>query len=434
MIKYHAQFLLDKEKGKDTAKLRYRVKWDNNTKIVAFSVGYRVNIEKWSTEVQRCKNNTTHGKKKVSASVINKKLQEYENTCNDLFAGYYYENKIPEKETFKNDFNKKVKSKSTKIKKSEEIKESQIKNGKDNFFDLFNKFMKEESLKNQWTDATRQKLNRVKKHLFEFDKNLTFDNLTEEKLIKYQYYMHEVLRYKNSTLLKNLSFVKWYLKWSVKKGFNKNNTFEFFKPKLKKTQKKIIFLTQEELNQVKEFKIPKQKKYLERVRDVFLFQCFTGLRFSDVANLKKSDVKDDHIVITVIKTTDTLIIELNSHSKTILDKYANMDLEDDKALPTITNQKSNDYLKELMKLVGIDEPIRETYFIGNQRFDEITPKHALISTHAGRRTFICTALSLGIPPQVVMKWTGHSDYKSMKPYIDIADSIRADAMKKFELI
>ena len=61
----------------------------------------------------------------------------------------------------------------------------------------------------------------------------------------------------------------------------------------------------------------------------------------------------------------------------------------------------------------------------------LTPKYALLSTHAGRRTFICNALALGIPAQVVMKWTGHSDYKAMKPYIDIADDIKANAMNKF---
>lgn len=92
----------------------------------------------------------------------------------------------------------------------------------------------------------------------------------------------------------------------------------------------------------------------------------------------------------------------------------------------------NDYLKELAELAVIDEPIRETYYIGNKRIDEVTPKYALLSTHAGRRTFICNALSLGISANVVMKWTGHSDYKAMKPYIDIADDIKANAMNKFD--
>ncbi|GHT77633.1 hypothetical protein AGMMS50262_19160 [Bacteroidia bacterium] len=126
-----------------------------------------------------------------------------------------------------------------------------------------------------------------------------------------------------------------------------------------------------------------------------------------------------------------MIIELNNHSRSILDKYKAIHFEDNKALPVITNQKMNDYLKELAELAEIDEPIRETYYKGNQRIDDVTPKYALLGTHAGRRTFICNALSLGIPPQVVMKWTGHSDYKAMKPYIDIADDIRANAMDKF---
>ncbi|KAA6323973.1 Tyrosine recombinase XerC [termite gut metagenome] len=167
------------------------------------------------------------------------------------------------------------------------------------------------------------------------------------------------------------------------------------------------------------------------MRDVFLFCCFTGLRYSDVFNLRRSDVKSGHIEVTTVKTADSLTIELNNHSKTILDKYKDTAFEDDKALPVISNQKMNDYLKELAELAQINEPIRETYYKGNERIDVVTPKYALLGTHAGRRTFICNALSLGIPAQVVMKWTGHSDYKAMKPYIDIADDIKATAMDKF---
>ena len=97
----------------------------------------------------------------------------------------------------------------------------------------------------------------------------------------------------------------------------------------------------------------------------------------------------------------------------------------------LESRKMNDYLKELGELAEINEPVRETYYKGNEHIDEVTPKYALLSTHAGRKTFICNALALGIPAPVVMKWTGHSDYKAMKPYIDIADDIRANAMNKF---
>lgn len=170
---------------------------------------------------------------------------------------------------------------------------------------------------------------------------------------------------------------------------------------------------------------------MERVRDVFLFCCFTSLRYSDAYNLRRSDVKSDHIEITTVKTADSLTIELNDHSRAILEKYKDVHFRGDKALPVISNQKMNDYLKELGELAGIDELIRETYYKGNERIDEVTPKYALLGTHAGRRTFICNALSMGIPAHVVMKWTGHSDYKAMKPYIDIADDIKANAMSKF---
>ena len=90
----------------------------------------------------------------------------------------------------------------------------------------------------------------------------------------------------------------------------------------------------------------------------------------------------------------------------------------------------NDYLKELCQLAGFDEPIRVTTYHGAERQDVVVPKYELIGTHQGRKSFICNALAAGIPVNVVMKWTGHSDYSAMKPYIDVADSIKAREMNK----
>ena len=112
---------------------------------------------------------------------------------------------------------------------------------------------------------------------------------------------------------------------------------------------------------------------------------------SDVNNLRRSDVKGDHIEVTTVKTADGISIELNKVTRAILEKYK-----------------------------------------GNVRTDKIRPKWELVGTHTGRRTFIVNALSLGITPNIVMKWTGHSDYKAMKPYIDIVDSIKASSMTKFD--
>ena len=94
----------------------------------------------------------------------------------------------------------------------------------------------------------------------------------------------------------------------------------------------------------------------------------------------------------------------------------------------------NDYIKNLGEFCDINELINITYYSGNKRTDDVFPKYSLMGTHTGRRTFICNALSLGIPVNVVMKWTGHSDYKAMKPYIDIADKIKMESMKKFNQV
>ena len=132
------------------------------------------------------------------------------------------------------------------------------------------------------------------------------------------------------------------------------------------------------------------------------------------------------------KTTDRLIIELNQKANSLISKYEGVHLEGNVVFPVIVNQKMNEALHLLFELADFNEPIKEVYYKGNQRIEKVTPKYKLITTHCGRRTFICLALSKGIPPSVVMKWTGHSDYKAMKPYIDIADEVKEQYMKKFD--
>ena len=392
---------------------------------IEFTTGYRIDVAKWDVDKQRVKNGCTN-KLKQSASEINVALLGYYTELQEIFKRFEVAEIMPSpaevKEAFNNRHGQNEKT---------ELASTDMFNVPSNFYEAFDDFVRVCGRQNDWTHSTFEKFAAVKNHLRNFRSELSFDFFDEEELTEYVQYLREVREMRNSTIGKQLSFLKCFLRWSFKQGMHSNNAYDTFKPKLKDTQKKIIFLTWEELNRLREFKIPPTKQALECVRDVFLFQCFTGLRYSDVFNLRRSDIKGDHIEVTTVKTSDSLIIELNDHSKAILEKYKDVEFENDKALPVITNQKMNDYLKELAELAEINEPVRQTYYKGNERIDEVTPKYALLGTHARRRTFICNALALGIPPQVVMKWTGHSDYKAMKPYIDIADDIKASAMSKF---
>jgi len=82
----------------------------------------------------------------------------------------------------------------------------------------------------------------------------------------------------------------WFLNWSVKKGYT-NSDYKNVKIDLKKSQHKVIYLDMEEVTKIFKADIPESKEYIHRTRDIFIFQCLTGLRFSDMHNLKVSDIK-----------------------------------------------------------------------------------------------------------------------------------------------
>lgn len=332
---------------------------------------------------------------------------------------------------------------------------SQRSQKKPDLFDVFHLFLAECSEKNAWTTATYKKMSALEGDLVSFKKDISFADLSESGLTAFVHYLRDektlrtprkkkgerktydkedITRLKNTTIKKKLELLTWFLNWASEHGYNTNMAYKSFHPTLKTTQKKVIYLSKPELERLKQLQIPSGLPHLEAVRDVFLFCCFSGLRHSDAYNLRKNDIKEDHIEVTTVKTADSVSIELNSVTREILQKYKDFPFADNKVLPVIQNQPMNRHLKELCQLAGINEPIRITTYTGNQRKDEIKEKWELVGTHTGRRTFIVNCLSLGIPPNVVMKWTGHSDYKAMKPYIDIVDSIKASEMTKLDSI
>lgn len=392
-------------------------------KRIDFTTGFRVDMDKWDSENQIVKKNTTN-KNKESASYINSELQKYENIIEDIFKSYEVKEVIPTTSDVKEAFKYKLNPSAT-TKNHEKLESIWV---------TFDEFINESRKMRNWTDSTYTKFLTVKKHLQQFNDKLSFGTFTEEGLNDYVEFLRETLSMCNTTISKQLGYLKWFLRWGVKKGYNTNKSFELFKPNQKNTAKKVIFLSKSELKKLKDAILPENKNYLDRVRDVFLFSCYTGLRYSDVYNLKVSDIKKDYIEITTVKTADSLRIELNDESRAILAKYKGIVFENSKVLPVISNQRMNTYLKELCQIAGIDEQVRITTYRGNQRIDKLYFKYELIGTHAARRTFISLALSMGIPPQVVMKWTGHSDYKAMKPYVDIADEVKTEQMKKFNFL
>ena len=318
-----------------------------------------------------------------TAADINMELSRQENAIQDAFKDFEYKDTMPTREEIKEDFQKQLK------RKIEPEKEEKAKGPSPSkiFWNAYDEFIRTCGTANEWTDATYARFSVLKNHLLAFNKRVSFETFNEKGILGFTEYMRKT-NHRNITVEKNMKLLRWFLRWCYNNGIYNDNTFEKFRPKLKSSEQKIIFLTRDELQRIRDLEIPETKNYLERVREVFLFCCFTGLRYSDVYNLRKSDIKDGQIEITTIKTHDYLVIELNDHSRAILEKYEDIHFEGDKALPVISNQKMNTYLKELGKLAGIDESIRQTYYIGNERKERCIP-----NTSCWPRTSVAAHLS-----------------------------------------
>lgn len=208
--------------------IRMRVIFMGNR--VDFSTGFRIDTSKWDENKQRVKNGCTN-KLKQSSSDINTKLQEYENNIQNIFKIFETQDINPTTELLKTEFKN--------LFKDDNEKEKSSKKG---FLKVFDEFTKESGRQNDWTYSTFEKFASVKNHLIKFSTKLSFDLFDEKGLNDYVIFLRDVEQMRNSTIGKQIGFLKWFLRWSKQKGYNKNLAFETFKPKLKSTPKKVIFL------------------------------------------------------------------------------------------------------------------------------------------------------------------------------------------------
>lgn len=181
----------------------------------------------------------------------------------------------------------------------------------------------------------------------------------------------------------------------------KADPFASFKFKTKKVIREV--LTQEEIDAIyqKEFLTER----LSQVRDVFVFMCYTGLSYIDVAQLTEENIKiafDGHpwIMIQRQKTSIPSNIRLLEVPLAIIEKYKGQQ-KDGRIFPVCSNQKTNEYLKEIAVVCGINKTI---------------------SCHTARHTFGTTVtLANGVPIETVSKMLGHADIKTTQIYAKIVD-------------
>lgn len=276
----------------------------------------------------------------------------------------------------------------------------------------------------------------LKKHLQDYqqdtNRKVTFDKIDYSFFQSFQNYLLSLTKtvegktlplLNNTTIAKQLSTIKTFLSYARKEGVTVSDKYKDFK--IKKENLEVIALTNEEFETLYYLDLSANKK-LAQVRDVFCFACTTGLRYSDLAQLKREHIKQDEIKLTVKKTKEPLAIPLTPFSRAILAKYETLH----RPLPIISNQKLNDYVKELCQFAGITEPIEIVRFRGTKREAITYPKYELIGVHTGRKTFVTLSLEKQMSAEEVMTITGHKDYKSFKRYVKITEQRKKMVMLK----
>lgn len=408
MISPSYHFYIHKIKGWDTYPLKLMVRWGDES--VVFNVGYRVDPNKWSRETQRCMLRSYHGDRKISAAVINGAIQNLQDTLEGIFEDYNRKGVYP----YADDIREAIRSKN---------KGSGV-----NLVDAFDRFIENESINSAWAYNTRKKIVTVRNHIKDYAPNMKTEQISEDELYNYLRWMNS-RNYKNTTIFYEVKILKWFLRWAHKNKLYSGDVYEEFDPKIKMADREVVFLSFHELSRMMDLKLA---GLLDAARDCFCFCCFTGLRFSDMCNLKKSDIKDDYISITTLKTTDSLKIDLNSYSRRILDKYKDVEFDKGRALPVMLNQEMNRQLKKLGQMIELNDPITMVDYYGSRRVETTYKKWELLTTHCGRRTFVVNAMYLGVPDSVIMSWTGHSSVESMRPYRKVIDESKRREMDKFD--
>lgn len=295
-----------------------------------------------------------------------------------------------------------------------------------NFFDVYDLFTREKRMRKEWKPSTIKRYKNIKNLLLDFEKvtkyRLNFSSINNNFYSEFINFCYENKDHYTNTFNRNIGLFKTFMFWALDKKHTYNETFKEFKKPTK-------VLTREEALNFEDIKLLFNHSFnnieLEKIKDIFIFQSLTGMRFGELKLINIRNVNDrDCIVLKEEKdsTKSTREIPLMSISKAILEKY-------NYRLPLISNQKQNDYLKVIFKEAGFIHEVEYTRTKGVEQKVFIKKFYERISTHTARRSFITIMRNKGVADKTIMSITGHKDIKTFNMYHQVDNSAKIDAVK-----
>lgn len=279
------------------------------------------------------------------------------------------------------------------------------------FWQLFEIYRESKSTTHR--KRTKQKLDTLKVHLYDFENTLPFKldvhTIDRNKLSQFRDWMYNDKGFRTATTARYIAYTKMFLNFLLEEKIITNSDWKLFKNRYEPDSIKVIF-TDDEIEKLRAYN---GKDFLENARDIVMIGILTGLRYGDIARITRANVEGDILTIRQEKTQAIVQIPLSGESKQLIDKLIT------KQLRMISNQRLNQFMKELAEACNINSPVEKTIFKGNLTTNVVKPKFEMVSYHTTRRTFCTRLLLKGVPAQVVMKFSGHRDYKSFRKYVNI---------------
>lgn len=227
-----------------------------------------------------------------------------------------------------------------------------------------------------------------------------------------------------NTIGKKIQTLKIFLNSATEEGKNINLKYKSRNFKTVEEEVDNIYLTKDEIRQFYNYDFSDNPR-LEKVRDLFIVGCWTGLRFSDLSQVNKENINGKILRIRQSKTGRIVNIPIHVQVWSIMKKY-NMDLP-----KLISNQKFNNYLKEAAEIAGLNATFVKTETRYGKKTRTKYSKFEVIGTHTARRSFCTNAYKDNIPTLDIMAISGHKTEKAFLRYIKIDGEEHANRVLKF---
>lgn len=341
---------------------------------------------------------------------INRKLNELRNEAAKILTKLEALEIIPDPSLLRKELNKS-------LNKIKPVKENPDKS----FFELYEDYILIANVSKGREKHLKSNLKKIKS----FRPDTTFSEINEEYLKKLQDFLIDT-GLSNNTVSTQMKMFSAFLNYAVTKEWTKENPFKKFK-KIQEVYDRPISLSVEERDLLYSAKI--DTPYLDRVREIFLFQCYVGCRIGDLLKLKKENIIDGCLEYIPEKTKNSksnmVRVPLSDKAKEIIEKY---NIPDGTLLPFISEIKYNEYIKKVFEKVGLKRMV--TIKDPKTRIAKQTPLNEIAASHLARRTFIDILYQAGVKDEIIASMTGHvENSRSFFRYRKIEPKLQDEAIK-----